>query len=140
MLLADEARACACCSDPGEYGERTAKIEDRDVAELENLQFAATARLFMTDAGEDAVKGVTPVLDSYGLVVAFDKKGWRFTFRTDDGKTGTLTLPLPAKKATFAADIHDGAKSAGGGPLLYKEWRFEGSARRKASRLPRRCR
>ena len=63
---------------------------------------------------------------SYGVVVERDAKRWRFSFRTEDGKTGVLTLPTPPKVTTFAADIHAGATSAGGGPLLYKEWRFEG--------------
>ena len=27
---------------------------------------------------------------------------------------------------SYTADIHDGQTSGGGGPLLYKEWRFEG--------------
>jgi hypothetical protein len=128
FLAANDALACACCSDPGDYGLSTIKPEEYHVTQIKSLDFAATARLHMTDAGEDAVKGVTPVLDSYGVVVERDAKGWRFTFRTDDGKTGVLTLPMPTKLTTFAADIHDGATSGGGGPLLYKEWRFEGTA------------
>jgi hypothetical protein len=27
---------------------------------------------------------------------------------------------------SYQVDIHDGKQSGGGGPLLYKEWRFEG--------------
>ncbi len=37
----------------------------------------------------------------------------------------TLSLPLSAKMLRYRADVHDG-KASGGGPLLYKEWRFEG--------------
>jgi hypothetical protein len=39
-----------------------------------------------------------------------------------------ITLRVPPKLTIFAADIHDGQTSGGGGPLLYKEWRFEGTA------------
>ena len=35
-------------------------------------------------------------------------------------------MPLPVKMWTYAVDPHDGQKSAGGGPMLYKEWRFAG--------------
>jgi hypothetical protein len=35
-------------------------------------------------------------------------------------------LPVPAKLGTFRVDPRDGRKSAGGGPLLYKEWRWDG--------------
>jgi hypothetical protein len=48
------------------------------------------------------------------------------TFRSKDGKVGTLTLPFPPAMTVYAADIHDGRKSTGSAPLLYKEWRFEG--------------
>ena len=37
-----------------------------------------------------------------------------------------LELLLPAKMWQHSADIHDG-KLSPGGPLLYKEWRFEGN-------------
>jgi len=50
------------------------------------------------------------------------------TFRAEDGKTGTLTLRVPQVITVFAADIHDGKKSGGKGPLLYKEWRCEGTS------------
>ena len=92
------------------------------------MTFAATARLHQTDADDGLMKGLTTMSDSFGVTAIFDTKGWRLTFRTEDGKTGVLILPLPSKLTIFAADIHDDAKSAGGGPLLYKEWRFEGSA------------
>jgi hypothetical protein len=40
-----------------------------------------------------------------------------------------LDLPLPARLLSYQADIRDGQMSGAGGPLLYKEWRFEGQVK-----------
>lgn len=130
LLVPNETFACACCSDPGDYRTQTTKIEEFHRAEVQGITFAAAAKLYLTDADDDEKKGLAaPLSASFELAATVDEKGWRLTFRSDDGKTGVLTLPMPPKLTTFAADIHDGATSAGGGPLLYKEWRFEGTAR-----------
>jgi hypothetical protein len=126
-LSAGNARACACCSDPGEYSVRTDKISAFQWGELEGLEFGAKAQLFTTDAGDDAMKGISTVAAEYAVTAEIDQKQWRLKFRTADGKTGSLTLTVPAKLTDFDVDIHDGQKSAGGGPLLYKEWRMEGT-------------
>ena len=128
LLASNEAGACACCSDPGDHGTQTIKIEGFHTAELENLEFAAATQLHLTDADDGPPKGVNIESESFEVVAAFDAKGWRLTFRAADGKTGEITLRLPPKLTIFAADIHDGKTSGGGGPLLYKEWRFEGTA------------
>ena len=118
--------ACACCSDPGMRAEGVVKVAAYHRDQLRGMEFAPEAELFMTDAGEDDVKGISAIADTYRLTVKQDEKQWRLTFRTEDGKTGTLTLPIPAKLGTFQVDPRDNQKSAGGGPLLYKEWRWEG--------------
>jgi hypothetical protein len=120
------ALGCACCSDPGMREEAIVKVAEFHRAQIVGLEFGPEAELFMTDAGEESVKGVSAIADKYRLTVAFDEKQWRFTFRTEEGKTGVLTLPVPSKLGTFRVDPRDGRKSAGGGPLLYKEWRWEG--------------
>lgn len=122
------AQACACCSDPGEYHLTTNEPSEYQLGQLQGLQFAPAAHLFSTDAGEDGITGLSTLAQDYGLLAKIEPRQIRLTFRTDDGKTGELILPFPAKMTTFAADIHDEAKSAGGGPLLYKEWRLEGDA------------
>ncbi len=58
-----------------------------------------------------------------------DAKRWRLTFRGENGKSGTLTLPIPARMTAYAADIHDKENIRARSPRLYKEWRFEGVAR-----------
>jgi hypothetical protein len=128
VLLADKAHACACCSDPGEYRLTTDEPSDYQLGQIQMLQFAATAQRYVTDADDEDTTGLVATLPEYGLLATVEPKRWRLAFRTADGKTGVLTLPLPSKITTLAADIRDGEKSGGGGPLLYKEWRFEGTA------------
>jgi hypothetical protein len=120
------AEACACCSDPGMRVESIVKVTDYHRDQLRGLEFAPEAELFMTDAGEDEVKGISAIAETYRLAVKQDGKQWRLAFRTEDGKSGTLALPIPEKLGTFQVDLRDGEKSAGGGPLLYKEWRWGG--------------
>ena len=58
---------------------------------------------------------------------SYAAKTWTANFKTKSGKTGTLVLPMPAQMLTFKLDIHDGKNGGGGGPLLYKEFRFKGN-------------
>lgn len=120
--------ACACCSDPGEYTLRTDDLGEYQLSQIQDIAFAPTAKLFLTDADEEEnARGLSDVAPSYQVSSVIEPKSWRLTFKAK-GKTGVLTLPFPPTMTDFAADIHDGKKSGGNGPLLYKEWRFEGSA------------
>jgi hypothetical protein len=116
---------CACCSDEGEYRFSVNQpLSDYQRAQLEGMTFASTAQLYLTDAGEDAVKGLASISQENNVTAVLEAKRWRFAFKAADGKTGVLTIPIPAKMTALAADIHDG--EPGGSPRLYKEWRFEG--------------
>jgi hypothetical protein len=128
LSVVSDLRACACCTDPGEY---TLRIDDTfgkyQVDQILAMEFAPAADLYQTDAGaEEDAKGVGSVSDSYDLSVVTEASVWRLTFRAENGKSGVLTLPFPSKMTAYAADIHDDKKSDSNGPLLYKEWRFEG--------------
>jgi hypothetical protein len=123
---AHRALACACCSDPGSRDDSVQTVTQYYRDQIRGMEFAPEARLFMTDAGEDQVKGISAIADTYRLTAKVEDKQWRLTFRTEDGKSGTLILPIPAKVGTFHVDPRDGKKSGGGGPLLYKEWRWAG--------------
>jgi hypothetical protein len=130
LLLASiiDSHACACCTDPGEYRlEANRAVGDHERAELEGMRFASAAQLYLTDAGEDIVKGLSSISQENAVSAVVDSKQWRLTFRAEDGKTGVLTLPVPSKMTAFAADTHDGEEGAS--PRLYKEWRFEGVAK-----------
>jgi hypothetical protein len=126
LLSPIAALACACCSNPGDYFSGSVDLDEHPLSELKRLRFARTALLFLTEAGieEDSV-GIDQPKQNYVLQGAFAGNVWRLTFRSG-ANTGTLELPLPTKMWNHSADIHDGKLSAGGGPLLYKEWRLEG--------------
>ena len=128
LPMTPELRACACRSEPGEYTLRNDHaVGTYQVDQIHGMEFAQVAELYLTDAGaEEDTKGVDSVSDRYGLSVATEAGVWQLTFRAETGKSGVLTLPFSSKMTTYAADIHDGKQSDGNGPLLYKEWRFEG--------------
>lgn len=126
LLSPISALACACCSNTGSYFSGTVDLNDHPLSELKLLRFARTAYLYSTEAGiEEDSQGIDRPKPSYTLQGAFVGDVLRLTFRSGTN-TGTLELPLPDKMWNHSADIHDGKLSAGGGPLLYKEWRLEG--------------
>ncbi len=128
LLLPGSALACACCSNAGDYRVGSARPSAYELSIMGQVRFGGTAQLFLTEADmEESARGLAHQAESYTLTGALIGRAWRLTFR-DGSKTGTLNLPLPARLTSYAADIHDGRTSAGGGPLLYKEWRFEGQA------------
>jgi hypothetical protein len=126
LLPAAGAWACACCSDEGDYYVRTSRPSEYELSLMQQIRFGRTAHLYLTPAEDDgSVKGLARRAEQYAVGGSLVGGVWKLAF--PDGKqTGTLSLPLPARMTSYAADIHDGQTSAGGGPLLYKEWRFEG--------------
>ena len=129
LLSPAAALACACCSTPGHYHSGATDLDEYPLTELKRMRFARTASLVLTEAGleEDAV-GIEQPKESYSIQTAFAGNTWRLTFRSG-ANTGTLELPLPHKMWSHSADIHDGNRSGGGGPSLYKEWRVEGDVK-----------
>ena len=127
LLLPSRVWACACCAHPGEYQINFVKPDAYKVSVMERMRFGTTASLFTGEADADvAAKGLVHPADTYSLSGSLVGNLWKLTFRNGD-KSGTLTLPLPAKMLRYAADIHDGRTKPGyPEPVLYKEWRFEG--------------
>jgi hypothetical protein len=121
------ASACACCAEPGTWFERTDRIEDYEREEIERLRFDAAAATFMTEAGEDAIKGLSNPADNYTLTLAKRRGRWDLRFRDEKGRTGTLTLTLPATITEFGVDLHDKPEGEGGETTLYKELRLTGA-------------
>jgi hypothetical protein len=126
LLLPARAWACACCSNEGDYYVNSGRPSEFELSIVRQIRFGRTANLYLT-AGEmeDTARGLAHRVESYTLDGSRVGGVWRLAFR-DGNKTGTLSLPVPARMTSYTADIHDGQTSAGGGPLLYKEWRFEG--------------
>jgi hypothetical protein len=120
--------ACACCSEPGLWYETTQRIESYQWAEIEKIKLGGAANIYMNAAGEDGITGVSNPTDEYSLNLSQRRTRWELRFKDKAGRTGTLALTIPNSLTVFEADIHDGQTSAGGGPLLYKEWRLTGAA------------
>jgi hypothetical protein len=126
LLSAGRAWACACCSNEGDYYVSSGRPSEYEMSIVQQIRFGPKAQLYLTEADvEEMAKGIAHRAESYALGGSLVGRAWRLTFR-DGNKTGTLSLPLPARMTSYTADIHDGSTSPGGGPLLYKEWRFEG--------------
>ena len=136
-LSAGNALACACCSEPGTYSISTLKPGSFHIDLLRELKFAPKAKLYMTEAGFEMIKGLdqlrkedeaasTSITDGLDLAASFaGRRMWTFEIKTPKGIRGSVTFPMPASIVTFAADIHDN-EDTGLGPLLYKELRFKG--------------
>lgn len=128
LLMPGRAWACACCSNTGDYRIGFGKPGEYELGLLKRVRFGGTAYLFLTEAGlEEDAKGLAQQSENYPLGGSLVGNVWKLTFGKGD-KSGVLSLPLPARMVSYRADIHDGQTSGGGGPLLYKEWRFEGEA------------
>ncbi len=120
---------CACCAEPGEWFENTGKLESYEVAELRSVKFDATAKLYTTAAGFEGTKGLPAQYESFKLSDSFGRAlNLTLTFKGERGETGSLVLALPQVATTFGADMHDYPEGSAG-PILYKEWRFNGTVR-----------
>jgi hypothetical protein len=127
LLWPARVNACACCSEPGVWYEKTDRLDSYESGEINRLRFDALASTYMTEAGEDGLDGISNPAEEYSLALTKRQGRWELKFRDKQGHTGTLTLTVPNTMTEFQADIHDGQESPGGGPLLYKEWRLTGT-------------
>lgn len=127
MIVApQQVWACACCAENGQYDISMTKPDDYKLGLMKRIRFADAANLFTGEADvEDAAKGLAHPAEKYSLSGWLISSTWKLSFR-DGNNLGSLNLLLPAKFLSYSADIHDGQIGGGGGPLLYKEWRFEG--------------
>jgi hypothetical protein len=64
---------CACCAEPGEWYEHTAKLESYEVTELRGVKFDATAKLYTTAAGFEGTKGLPAQYESFKLSDSFGR-------------------------------------------------------------------
>lgn len=118
--------ACACCSNDGEYSRYTGKIRDYEFELIKQIQFGNQANLYITEADlEEVSRGIVDPKLEYLLSGSLAGRVWRLLFK-EESRTGSLNLTLPSMMERLSIDLQDGQKSAGGGPLLYKEWRLQG--------------
>ena len=113
---------CACCADDGEWYQRAERITADMRKEINRVKFS------------EATNGMSGAEDSpfsegkFELTRSNDMRRWQLNYVGAQGKSGSLSLTIPLSLVNFGADVHDGQQGGGGGPLLYKEWRFDGSA------------
>lgn len=112
---------CACCADDGEWYQRAERITADMRREINRVKFS------------EATNGMGSVEDGpfsegkFELTRSNDMRRWQLKYVGAQGKSGSLSLPIPLRLVNFGADVRDGQQGGGGGPLLYKEWRFDGS-------------
>jgi hypothetical protein len=109
---------CACCTDEGEWYQTTGKV---DLFQLGRIRLAAKANTHQPPSSNGELAS------NYNLSHTRNGRRWQLSFRDEQGKTGTISFVLPLNAVHFGADLHD-AEPGGLGPLLYKEWRFNGTA------------
>jgi hypothetical protein len=120
FVYAPDANACACCSDPGQRVESTAKMTAYEKGEIEKMVFTKKTKLAPTPAGP---QGMPESVDPSDLTVTRVADRWTLTFKDPKtGKTGALSFNLPDTLESFFIDQYDGKPNVD--PLLYKEWRF----------------
>lgn len=120
---------CACCAEPGEWYENTARIENYEFEELRRIRFGDTAKTYTTAAGFEGLKGFPAEYDSFSISnFSFNgRRSMTLTLKGERGETGSLVLFLPRAATSFGTDMHDYPEGSAG-PILYKEWRFQGLA------------
>ena len=136
LAFANNALACACCAEAGTYSISTGKPDEANLEILNSMKFDQKAKIFMTEAGWETIKGLEEVAKEdedadymwdgkFDLVNEFTNKTWKFTISTPKGKTGTLTLPMPTQMVRYSVDTYEWEKD-NSQPILYKEYRFKG--------------
>jgi hypothetical protein len=122
QLVSADARACACCTNIGQRHVAVVKLDAAKREELESLRFAAAAQLYTGEASTEDVIGIATPASEYELHVTHEPGRWLFDLRDKAGRTGTLTLQLPATISLFEVDPRNDSRDGGTGPALYKEW------------------
>lgn len=115
--------ACACCADRGTYWISTSVPDAYTLGLLKDMHMEAGVELYMSE-GEDEMKGIGDLgWENLSLVDAYTNNTWKISITSAAGKTGTLTLPRPAKMTSKKIDLREKEE---GDPVLYKEYSFSG--------------
>ena len=123
----ETAQACACCANDGQRYVEVMQLDSERRAQVTAVRFAKEAKLYVGEAGPEIVQGIVKPSETYAIDVTWESGRALFALRDDAGHEGTLTLTVPDKITIFEVDPRDGNTEAGGGPLLYKEWKLTGA-------------
>jgi hypothetical protein len=121
-LFTADSLACACCAEKGTYSISVQKPDDYILSELQKLKIGTTN--LYSDAGyPDTIKGISPLGDMFTASCLLKNKMWKFDFKDNKSKSGTLNLPLPATYVDYRVDLQDSEE--GTEAILYREFRFK---------------
>ncbi|HUE83418.1 MAG TPA: hypothetical protein VMM84_14990 [Pyrinomonadaceae bacterium] len=130
MTLPATADACACCAERGTWFQETARADPEVLAIVGDLggRLDQIASLYLNATAPEEVKGISLASETFILRrLRPHTREWKLEFTDQRGGRGTLTFTIPDTAVFFGTDPRDGQQGGAGGPLLYKEWRFEGS-------------
>lgn len=116
---------CACCAEQGHYSISTRKPDKYAFDELKKLKFQSPE--LYTDAGyPDSISGIKPLGDSFTVNGSLSGSMWRFAFKDDKSKSGTLNLTKPISMVEYMVDQTPALEGEPARMVsLYKEWRFK---------------
>lgn len=126
-LGAAQAHACACCSNTAWRNVNVEKLDTSRKAVFDQVVFAKPAKLMLGEADENGIVGVEDAVEDFELAVTRAGNRMVFALRDEKGRSGKLTLTLPATVSVFEVDTRDG-EDQGQGPILYKEWKLTTNA------------
>jgi hypothetical protein len=128
-LVWRDAFGCACCTDAGQRHVGIEKLDSFKLGEIQKVRFARQARLFLSDAGFEGIKGIVSPSEWYELQVSQENGGFAFSLRDQAGGRGVLSLSKVESVSVFEVDPRDTALRDGSGPRLYKEWKLTSKLR-----------
>jgi len=129
MTMPATAYACACCAERGTWFQDKARADPEVLAIVGKLgsRLDQTASLYLSAAGLEEVKGISPASETYSLRrLPPHTRDWKLEFTDRGGNRGTLAFTIPDTAVYYGVDSQDGPQAGVGELLLYKEWRFEG--------------
>jgi hypothetical protein len=128
IIAWSSAQACACCTNPGQRMVAREPLTAARLSELQGLDFAPSAQLYLGEADTDSIRGIATPSEHYDLTVALTRNGLTFAMRDKAGRAGTLVLAWPGSIAIFEVDPREARPDHGLGPTLYKEWKLTAKA------------
>ena len=126
-MVPAKSLACACCSEVGQWYERSSSIDNLELSQIQSLKFSPVAQLYLNAAGFDAVKGLSSNSEKYTVSLSKNQRTWNLKFKDELGKIGNLTFKIPTTAIFFATDAAtrtQGERKSES--ILYKEVRMEG--------------
>ncbi len=115
--------ACACCTNAGQRYVEVEELDSGRLEEIESLRFGKEARLYVGEAGVEAIKGIQDPAERYDAQRALGQDSCRRGPRPTQfypraipaAGPGTLSLRLPQKISIFEVDPRD-SPDQGNGP------------------------